>query len=223
MNFKDDEYTCIASLVPFGKKQSENQKTALSLAFNSAINDVYKSSLRSWKKIVQMYILENTDFLLGLMPEFEFLVKVTKFQKKLLSKGCKLSYPQILPMSERVFDAAGLYNPCVALKVDGDVVANDIVFDDDAKIYVLSGNVNADELAAIKKYVINPVEAREASLAAKEQILVSILGADTRNVDGKIFGTMLISLPEEPARKQRALEFLNAYQGVVAEEVDNHA
>ena len=40
LNFKDDEYTCIANLVPFSKKQSENQKTALSLAFNSAINDV---------------------------------------------------------------------------------------------------------------------------------------------------------------------------------------
>lgn len=61
-----------------------------------------------------------------------------------------------------------------------------------------------------------------ASLAAKEQILVSILGADTRNVDGKIFGTMLISLPEEPVRKQTALQFLNAYQGVVAEEVTSH-
>ena len=62
-----------------------------------------------------------------------------------------------------------------------------------------------------------------ASLAAKEQILVSILGADTRNIDGKIFGTMLISLPPEPAQKEKALAFLNAYQGVVAEEVDNHA
>ena len=62
-----------------------------------------------------------------------------------------------------------------------------------------------------------------ASLAAKEQILVSILGADTRNVDGKIFGTMLISLPEDPGRKQTALEFLNAYAGVTAEEVDNRA
>ena len=58
-----------------------------------------------------------------------------------------------------------------------------------------------------------------ASLAAKEQILVSILGADTRNVDGKIFGTMLISLPEEPERKKIALAYLNSYQGVVAEEV----
>jgi len=139
MNFKDDEYTCIASLVPFGKKQSDNQKTALSLAFNSAINDVYKSSLRSWKRIVQMYVLENTEFLLGLMPEFEFLVKGTKFQKKLLAKGCKLSYPKIRPMRERAFSAKGLYNPCVALKVEGEVVTNDIDFDDNAKIYVLSG------------------------------------------------------------------------------------
>ena len=61
-----------------------------------------------------------------------------------------------------------------------------------------------------------------ASLAAKEQILVSILGADTRNVDGKIFGTMLISLPEDPGKKEIALQFLNAYQGVVAEEVTVH-
>ena len=61
-----------------------------------------------------------------------------------------------------------------------------------------------------------------ASLAAKKQILVSILGADTRNVDGKMFGTMLISLPAEPHEKQIALEFLNAYQGVTAEEVLGH-
>jgi D-methionine transport system ATP-binding protein len=61
-----------------------------------------------------------------------------------------------------------------------------------------------------------------ASLAAKQQILVSILGADTRNVDGKMFGTMLISLPDDPQEKQVALAFLNAYQGVTAEEVSSH-
>ena len=58
-----------------------------------------------------------------------------------------------------------------------------------------------------------------ASLAAKKQILVSILGADTRNVDGKMFGTMLISLPAGLPEKQTALDFLNSYQGVTAEEV----
>ena len=62
-----------------------------------------------------------------------------------------------------------------------------------------------------------------ASLAARKQILVSILGADTRNVDGKMFGTMLISLPDAPEQKRIALEYLNSFRGVVAEEVDNHA
>ena len=33
-----------------------------------------------------------------------------------------------------------------------------------AKVYIISGNVSADEIDSIKKYVINPVEAREASL-----------------------------------------------------------
>ena len=139
LNFKNDAYTCIANLVPFGKKQSENQKTALSLAFNSAINEVYKSSLRSWKKIVQTYVLENTEFLLNLMPEFEFLVRGTQMLKKLEEKGCPLCTPNIRPMNERAFDAKGLYNPCVALKIEDDIVANDLTFDEKAAIYVLTG------------------------------------------------------------------------------------
>ncbi|MBQ7320264.1 MAG: hypothetical protein IJW97_08845 [Clostridia bacterium] len=139
LNFKDDEYTCIANLVPFGKKQSENQKMALSLAFNSAINEVYKSSLRSWKRIVQAYVLENTDFLLGLLPEFEFLVRGTEVLRALSKKGCALCRPDIRPMEERAFAAVELYNPDVALRIDDDIVPNDVVFDENAMIYVLTG------------------------------------------------------------------------------------
>ena len=144
LNLKGDEYTCIANLVPFGKKQSENQKTALSLAFNSAINDVYRSSLRSWKKIVQGYVLENTDFLLGLLPEIEFVVKGTQLQESLRARGCMLCEPDLRPMDERVFVADRLYNPAVALKLpEGEtIVPNSIAFDttpENAMIYVLTG------------------------------------------------------------------------------------
>ena len=140
LNFKDDEYTCIANLVPFGKKQSENQKTALALAFNSAINDVYRQSLRSWKKIVQSYVLENTDFLLGLMPEIEFLVRGTALLRALSERKLPLCTPKIVE-NDNVFCAKGLYNPCVALKVDDEIVPNDIAFNqtDGAMIYVLTG------------------------------------------------------------------------------------
>ena len=139
LDFKQDEYTCIANLVPFGKKQSEDQKVALGLAFNSAINEVYKSSLRSWKKIVQSYVLENTDFLLNLMPEIELLVKGTKLMQALIARGCKLCMATILPAEARGFRAWGLYNPAVALKVEDEIVSNDLIFDENATIYILSG------------------------------------------------------------------------------------
>ena len=58
-----------------------------------------------------------------------------------------------------------------------------------------------------------------ATVAVELGEKVSILGADTRNVDGKAFGTMLVSLPEDLTRKKRIMEYLNAIDGVTAEEV----
>lgn len=139
LNFKDDAYTCIASLVPFGKKQNENQKTALSLAFNSAINEVYHSSLHSWKKIVRSYVLENTDFLLDLLGEIEFVVKGTAALERLKNKGCPLCLPTLRPMEDCAFALKGLYNPSVALRIEEPVVDNDLCFDERARLYVLTG------------------------------------------------------------------------------------
>ena len=42
-------------------------------------------------------------------------------------------------MEERAFSAVNLYNPCVALKIDDEIVPNDIDFDEKATIYVLTG------------------------------------------------------------------------------------
>ena len=39
-----------------------------------------------------------------------------------------------------------------------------------ARVYLLEGDLSADDLASIKKYVINPVEAREASLDERETL-----------------------------------------------------
>ena len=60
-----------------------------------------------------------------------------------------------------------------------------------------------------------------ASVAMDLGVKVSIMGADTRNVDGRAFGTMLISLPEELNERRRVLDYLNGFEGVTAEEV-NH-
>lgn len=139
LDFKSDEMTCIAPLIPFRKGQADNQQLALANAFNGAINDVFRSSIRSWKKVIQMYVLENTDFLIRMMPEIEFVTKATDLLVKLKNKGCHLVPPVIAPMAEKKFTAKALCNPIVASKLDTPVIPNDFSFDENGMIYVLTG------------------------------------------------------------------------------------
>lgn len=139
MSFKSDEYTLIAPLSPFSKSQNDNQKTAMSLALNTAISNVFKSSVRSWKKIVQSYVLDNTNFLIDVMPEIEFAICATALMQSLLDRGLPLCKPALCDMGEHVFEAAGLYNPAVALAIEEQSVENDFVFDENGMIYILTG------------------------------------------------------------------------------------
>ncbi len=62
-----------------------------------------------------------------------------------------------------------------------------------------------------------------ASLAIDCGVKVNILGADTRNIDGKAFGTMLLGLPEDKAEAAKALAYLRGPANVTVEEVrDSH-
>lgn len=140
LSFKNDAMTCIAELSPFGKGQSDNKREALVAAFHSAIEDVFRSSVKGWRGIVGEYVLDNTDFLLRMLPEIEFVSKAAELIKKLDSHpGCKTVMPEILPMEEKAFSAKELYNPRVALAIDDEIVTNDFEFDGNARIYVLTG------------------------------------------------------------------------------------
>ena len=89
-----------------------------------------------------------------------------------------------------------LVSPNMALPVSGDMPIARIAF---------NGNTSSDPIIA--------------SVALDLGIKVSIMGADTRNVDGRAFGTMLISLPDDISERRRVLDYLNGFDGVVAEEV----
>ena len=62
-----------------------------------------------------------------------------------------------------------------------------------------------------------------ASLAIDCGVKVNILGADTRNIDGKAFGTMLLGLPQDDMEATRALRYIQAQPDITVEEVPNHA
>ncbi len=139
-SFKNDAFTCIADLAAFGKGQSENKQEALIGAFNSAIEDVFRSSVRGWRAVVGEYVLENTDFILKLLPEIEFVSRAANLVRRLKEKkGCTVCVPTVRPMEKKVFSAKELYNPRVALAIEDEIVTNDLEFDESAHIYVLTG------------------------------------------------------------------------------------
>lgn len=61
-----------------------------------------------------------------------------------------------------------------------------------------------------------------ASLAIDCGVKVNILGADTRNIDGKAFGTMLLGLPDDTAEAAKALGYIRSQPNITAEEVEYH-
>ena len=61
-----------------------------------------------------------------------------------------------------------------------------------------------------------------ASLAIDCGVKVNILGADTRNIEGKAFGTMLLGLPQDPEEATKALHYIESQPDITVEEVSGH-
>lgn len=137
LDFKTDEMTFMAKMVPFSDNQSENARLAMMNAVNNAISSVFKSSVSSWKEVIRSYVLENTDFLIEISEEVEFIIKASELIEKLREKNVTLTYPE--PISEKHLEISGLVNPAVALATEDTMVTNDLIYCGDTTMFVLTG------------------------------------------------------------------------------------
>ena len=53
-------------------------------------------------------------------------------------------------------------------------------------------------------------------------VKANILGAETRNVDGRAYGYILLGLPDDADEAGRAMAYLSAQRDVTVEEVENY-
>ena len=61
-----------------------------------------------------------------------------------------------------------------------------------------------------------------SSLAIACGVKVSILGADTRTIDGKSFGTMMLGLPDNKEEADKAVAYIKKQPNITMEEVKNY-
>lgn len=93
-----------------------------------------------------------------------------------------------------------------------------LVLPDGEKIHVLPQN-------RLVRLVFNGASAAEpiiSTLAIEQGIRLNIVEAETRSIGEKIFGNMVLALPEDETEAARALIYLREVSGVTAEEVTDY-
>ena len=93
-----------------------------------------------------------------------------------------------------------------------------LVLPEGEKIHVLPQN-------RLVRLVFNGAAADEpiiSTLAIEQGIRLNILNADTHSIGEKVFGNMVLGLPEDETEAARALLYLREISGVTAEEVTNY-
>ena len=92
-------------------------------------------------------------------------------------------------------------------------------------VFPEGANIDKFPVAGVVRVVFNGGSSYQpliASLAIDCGVKVNILGADTRNVNGKAFGSMLLGLPEDHGEAIRAMNYLKAQKDVTVEEVPDY-
>ena len=93
-------------------------------------------------------------------------------------------------------------------------------------VFPEGANIDKFPVAGVVRVVFNGGSSYEpliASLAIDCGVKVNILGADTRNIEGKAFGTMLLGLPEDSVEAAKALRYIQSQPDITVEEVTGHA
>lgn len=95
-----------------------------------------------------------------------------------------------------------------------------LVYPDGVPEEVLSSAAGQDRVIRVAFNGGTSYQPLIATLAIDCGVKANILGADTRNIDGRAFGTMLLGLPREGAGK--AMAYIRAQKEITVEEVPDY-
>ena len=109
--------------------------------FLKTLNGLYSSSIKKWRPIVNSFMRNNTNVLMKLAPEIKFILRCADVMFDLQKTGAGLCKPELFGREKKAFEIKGLYNASLALSLDDakKIVLNDMVFDENGMIYILTG------------------------------------------------------------------------------------
>lgn len=138
LDLKKDGYTCISPFYPMNRKLSDEEFNLMKVSMSSAINKVFASAVGSWAGTVKNFVVSSLRELAPAVSEWRVVFACTDALIRLKQNG----YPLCRAEFGEEDKITGMYHPILALlHADGEkrVVKNDLDFDDEAGIYILTG------------------------------------------------------------------------------------
>lgn len=119
----------------------------MSDALKKVVTDILKRTVNNLKSTLNKYVGNSGYTFITLMPEITFYIRFAELMDKIKAKGFALSKAEVTNAQNRTADAEGIYNLKLAIKALGedekisakDIVTNDFKFDENARIYILTG------------------------------------------------------------------------------------
>jgi len=176
-DIKNDGFRCLTPLTPIKKALPPERKRLIDMAFYFAIEDLIKKSLKDWKPFIRKYVFDNSSDFFNVIGDFHFYLYFIRYFNECKSKKLNLCFPDI---SDDDVCYKDLYNVKLSEKVkSNEIVHSDLTFDENGKIYILTGPNQGGKSIFLRAVGINQalfqlglmVHAKHARLKISNNIL----------------------------------------------------
>ena len=108
---------------------------------DNILNRMLDTMVKNLKRTLDKYADMAISIIADIIPEFVYYIRIAEFMKKLEAKGFKLSKARAVAAGDVTMKARGFYNFKLALSLTDpkDLVVNDLDFDKEHRIYILTG------------------------------------------------------------------------------------
>ena len=142
-----DYILAIEPIVPVKKVCSNEENNVLQYSLCNAVNKLFTRATNGWPDEIKKHIQKTLAFLFEHLDDFVFILRVTRIHQKMISTGLPLCVPTYHRKEEKSFCAIDLYNPILAIKFYDEnkvhkIIKNNLSFDDEGTVYILSGANN---------------------------------------------------------------------------------
>ena len=121
------------------KPPSDGQSEGVMQYLDRAASAMLSGTVKKLKRLLSRHVAVSTYVISELIPEFLYYVRWAEYVENLMQKGYPMCKPEVLDSSMRSMEAKEIYNMRLVDLPAEEIVKNDLTFDREHRLYILTG------------------------------------------------------------------------------------